>query len=940
MRSPPRFFSLKWRAALLFGGLLLLFNASFPLLMHWNMQQKFAFSRQQIQHQFRQQLLGQLGATADELQRLAELLLTPALTDPLADPHPLTDLLSEYESDLQLNWNVSHALLIDPEGRPLGGWGNDLPGAVRAGIATTLASETARQIITCDKGCRQFQLLPILAGDAAQYVLVLGHDISNTLLAFHARTGADAAVISTGAGLSTAAQSRLENWRRHIQALTNYPQNIDHFRQLQGLRPFGDVNHDGLILRDRNLPVEFQFLKLSGVDDILLVIIDDIAGQQEELVQISYRNILVALFGVLVIGGGLFLFLSAPLNRLSTVSRALPLLARRQYDTVRALVASTHGASHIGDELDVLEDSTRTLASQLEALERSVQQQTTHLNERTDELQRERDFIKSLIDTSQLMIITLDRDGCITSFNRFAEQMSGLTEREVLHTPLQRFFGESSRPELMHKLADIRHGRFPVTQMEASFVDCNGTHHDISWLHSSLQTAIDHACMLSVGLDITEKKRNEQQLLWLANHDALTELYNRRKFNSEFERLLNHARRYQHEGMLLFLDLDQFKDINDSCGHSSGDQLLRQVSVTLRGMVRDTDLVARLGGDEFAIILPETGIDGAVRLCEKLTAALAALEFTHEGIRYSISCSIGIIGFPLGEMSVDELVSNADLAMYAAKSNGKNTWHQFSDDDMARTQLQRRMKWKQRIETALTHGGFSLVYQPIMEIASGEIRHYEALLRMLDETGQLQPPGVFIPIAEQTGLIHRIDHHVLRCGIDKLARLHRAGQQVSLSLNLSGHALVDPELPGLLRTLLADYGAPPHYLIFELTETAAVADIPLARELMEAMHSQGCRFSLDDFGTGFASFRYLRELPVDYVKIDGSFVTHLNDNQDDRLFVQALVTVARGMGKKTIAEFVESAAILHTLQSLGVDYAQGYFIGKPEPVLPSGRDSN
>jgi diguanylate cyclase (GGDEF)-like protein len=458
----------------------------------------------------------------------------------------------------------------------------------------------------------------------------------------------------------------------------------------------------------------------------------------------------------------------------------------------------------------------------------------------------------------------------------------------------------------------------------------------ISWLHSSLTVPTDNAVILSVGLDITDKKHSEEQMLWMANHDVLTELYNRRKFNYEFERILVHANRYQHEGMLLFLDLDQFKDINDSCGHKIGDQLLRRVSKSLLSITRSTDLVARLGGDEFAIILPESSLDGAVTLCEKITETLDSLDFSHEQVRYTVSCSIGIIKFPLNDLTVDELVSNADLAMYQAKSKGKNTWHLFTFDDMARVQLQARIRWKQKIEDALTHHRFTLFYQPIMEIQSRTVNHYEVLLRMRDENNQIYLPGAFIQVAEQTGLIHRIDHYVLEQGIAKLAELDKQQKDISLSLNLSGHAIVDPDLTPLLKRLLADYGAPPHHLIFELTETAAVADIPQARELMQEMNKQGCRFSIDDFGTGFSSFRYLRELPVDIVKIDGSFITHITENADDRLFVQALVTVAKGMGKKTVAEFVENAQTLAMIQALGVDYAQGYYIGKPQEQLLSG----
>ncbi|WP_286306130.1 putative bifunctional diguanylate cyclase/phosphodiesterase [Methylophaga marina] len=402
---------------------------------------------------------------------------------------------------------------------------------------------------------------------------------------------------------------------------------------------------------------------------------------------------------------------------------------------------------------------------------------------------------------------------------------------------------------------------------------------------------------------------------------------------SQFEHILKQATFNDQQGILLVLDLDHFKDINDSCGHNVGDQLLKNVAKALIEISRDNDVLARLGGDEFAIILPETDLNVAIDVCEKISDRLHALHFEFEQVRYSISSSIGIVPFPLNEFSVDRLLSSADLAMYQAKSHGKDTWHLFTFDDMLGKQLQERMRWKQKIEDALSEDRFVLYFQPIMQIQKQTVSHYEVLLRMQDEDGQIHSPAMFIEVAEQSGLIHRIDHYVLEKGIAKLAELEQQEQTITLSLNLSAHAMLDAELIPLLKRLLKHYRAIPEHLLFELTETAAVADINQARQLMREMRDLGCRFSIDDFGSGFASFRYLRELPVDVVKIDGMFITHITENNDDKLFVEALVSVAKGMGKSTVAEFVESAEILAVLAELGVDYAQGYYIGKPQDRL-------
>jgi len=930
------FFSLKWKAGLLFGSLVLVFHAAFPLIVHWNMQQKFELFRQEIQQQYQQQLLGQLKTGNDELQRLAEFILAPTLTVEKGEKvNAIIGLLNQYQSDLELNWNVTQAKVFDRNALELGGWGAGIPAAIKSNIAATADAESVRSYINCRQGCRQYQLLPVLSNTDTRYVLVLGYDITNILLAFRAQTGADIAVLSKDHGGHAAHHDPSDIWDRHVNALTSFNDNIGYLTKLAELYPFNQVNQHGLLLRDQQLPVEFQFIRIDNVDDLLLVILDDIAGQQEEVLQITYRNVLFAISGTLVIGVSLFFFMASPLRRLSAVSQALPLLASHQYFTVRELVGREQSRKKL-DELDLLEHSTHHLSEQLEELEQSVRDRTDALNHRTTELKNERDFIKNLIDTAQLMIITLDKDNHVTSFNNFAEALSGCREQDVLHGSIGRFITPTQWPAMEETLQELNHRQLAVSQMETEFLHKDGTTRVISWLHSSLTVPTDDAVILSVGIDITDKKRSEAQMLWMINHDALTELYNRRKFNDEFERILKHSQRYQRQGMLLFLDLDQFKDINDSCGHKTGDQLLLRVAKLLRSITRGTDIIARLGGDEFAVIMPESDIHGATTLSEKIIDRLNKLDFIYDHVRYGISCSIGITRFPHDDLTVEELISNADLAMYQAKSKGKNTWHQFSSDDMARAQLQARVRWKQKIEDALKHEHFVLYYQPIMDIRNRQVARYEVLLRMRDEDGKILLPGSFIQVAEQTGLIRYIDHYVLKHGIAKLAELQQQGQNISLSLNLSGHAIVDPELKPLLERLLAEYSADPTQLIFELTETAAVADIPQARELMNEMKKLGCRFSVDDFGTGFASFRYLRELPVDVVKIDGSFITHLTSNADDRLFVQALVMVARGMGKQTVAEFVENAETLAMLQALGVDYAQGYFIGRPQPELLSG----
>jgi diguanylate cyclase (GGDEF)-like protein/PAS domain S-box-containing protein len=928
VNKTPRFFSLKWKAGLLFGTVLLVFNALVPVMVYWNLQQKFELSRTQVQKQFKQELIGQLQNTSERLQRLAELTFIAENTN----SRSITLALNKSQSKLELDWHTTQAQLFDHNAKKIGGWGENIPQHIIQLVTKVLKSESAEKMFDCKQGCKQYDLIPVLTDKESTLVLVFAYDMSNALVDFTNKTAADVAIITRQQMQTSTVENTLTPWNMHISILTSFQKNIAYLHFLANKYSLNTLIKNGQLVRDTSLPVELNMIQPEGYSDLLFIIIDDISAQQKEIRAIILRSIILSLFGIFVLGGSLFYLISRPLNRLSLVSEALPLLAKQRYENVRKLIHHNKNKDYI-DELDQLELSTGELTSQLEDLNLSVKERTESLHTRSIELKQERDFVKSLIDTAQLIIITIDRNYKITSFNDYAEQVTGYLETDIINTSFERFFPKPHWTEVKSTLFELNSNLQSVSQQESEFIHHDGSIHIISWLHSSLTHPTDSSVILSVGLDITDKKHSEEQILWLAEHDMLTELYNRRKFHDIFEQILVKAQQSDKKGMLLFLDLDQFKDINDSCGHKIGDQVLKAVAHLLPTVTREMDSIARIGGDEFAIIFPDFDSVNAISIAEKIAAELAIMNITFNNIRFKLTCSIGLLEFPLADLSIDELISNTDLAMYQAKAIGKNTWHQFNIDDQTRSQLETRVLWKQKIEDALENNRFVFHYQPIMDIRKRTVSHYEMLIRMQDADGTIHPPFTFIQVAEDTGLINSIDHLVLQHGIYKQAELDASGSETSLSINLSGHAIDDKLLFPLFMRLLDESNVNPQHLIFELTETAAVADIIQAKELMLQLNELGCRFSLDDFGTGFASFRYMRELPVDIVKIDGSFITNLAENTDDQLFVKALVDVARGMGKKTIAEFVENAETLALLHSFGVDYAQGYYIGKPQPYF-------
>ncbi|MDH5358677.1 MAG: EAL domain-containing protein [Gammaproteobacteria bacterium] len=646
---------------------------------------------------------------------------------------------------------------------------------------------------------------------------------------------------------------------------------------------------------------------------------------------------------VLLISASLFSLrsyfsLSSPLSSLDQITSALPLLSSKKYDEAREIFKLVEDISSY-HEINQLQFASLQLTSLLEKLDANVSQRSKLIHSKNLELQHERDFIQSLLDTAQLIIVTINADFDITLFNEYGEKLTGYTKFEMVNTSVSKMFPAGNWTEAQVLFNEILAGNIPISQQEAELIDKEGRIRQVSWLHSRIEGDKSDAVILSVGLDMTEKKEAEKRIVWMAEHDPLTDLCNRRKFTEEFEKSLQTAIRYQHNNALLFLDLDQFKDINDTSGHRAGDELLQSVAKVLQRVTRLSDLVARLGGDEFAILIPETNNEGAVTLAKKIIQELGQIPLSYGAVKHKVSTSIGIVHYPLHDASIHELLGFADLAMYKSKANGKGTYHTFSPDDQTQEQLETRVFWKHQIETALENNNFVLHYQPIMEVKSNTIQHYEVLIRMLDnDTGEIRMPGKFIKIAEEVGLIHNIDHYVLQRGMMKLAEMQKKDVNVTLSINLSGSVVDDPVLLPMLKDFIKKYDVRPEGLIFEITETAAVSNLQQAKTMMAAIRALGCKFSLDDFGVGFTSFNYMRELPVDIIKIDGIFIKDLDKNADDQLFVKALVDIAKGLGKKTIAEFVENKEILTLLRAYGVDYAQGYYIGHPQDTLRDDTD--
>jgi diguanylate cyclase (GGDEF)-like protein/PAS domain S-box-containing protein len=431
--------------------------------------------------------------------------------------------------------------------------------------------------------------------------------------------------------------------------------------------------------------------------------------------------------------------------------------------------------------------------------------------------------------------------------------------------------------------------------------------------------------------DVSKRRAEEKRLEELADHDSLTGLFNRRRFEEELSKEVTRAARNQSPGAVLLIDLDRFKDVNDRFGHRAGDALLRTVAQALRHRVRETDVLARLGGDEFAVILPQTDLEQAQQAAEGIVQTLRRQTAMLGNDIVHTSASVGLM--PFDTLSTAQLLECVDLAMYEAKEAGRNRFavHRTGSHPHSSTPI--RPNELDRVRHALEAERLQLSCQPSVDLAGDNVRQYELLLRLETEPGAVPlPPSAFLHVAERFGLVQSIDTWVVKNAIALIAANANASRPLILDVNLSAKSVSDPRFAAATEAAITRAGINPQHLVFEITETAAIADIDEATRFMHRLRRVGCRFALDDFGTGFGSFYYLKYLPFDYLKIDGDFIQSLPVNRTDQLVVQAVADIARGLGKRTIAEFVGDDDTLALLQDCGVDLAQGYYLGRPGPA--------
>ncbi|MBW4615870.1 MAG: PAS domain S-box protein [Desmonostoc vinosum HA7617-LM4] len=538
-------------------------------------------------------------------------------------------------------------------------------------------------------------------------------------------------------------------------------------------------------------------------------------------------------------------------------------------------------------------------------------------------------------------VITTDAIGKIEYFNPIAENLTGWSQQEVRGLPLVEVFkivNENTREPVEN----------PVEKALQQGQIVELANHTILITRSGDETAIEDSASpirdrngqmigaVMVFHDVTQNRTLSRQLSWQASHDALTELPNRREFEQRLAQALSFAKSDNQVHALCYLDLDRFKIINDTCGHTAGDELLRQITTLLQKQIRKSDTLARLGGDEFGVLLNQCTLEQALWVANKLRECVQEFRFVWQEQIFSIGVSIGLVSIDADTENLTEIISAADAACYTAKNRGRNRVYVVRTDDQELMQQRGEMQWVNRIAQALEGDQFCLYAQPIASINptahNGE--HYEVLLRLRDEQGNLVSPMTFIPAAERYNLMHLIDRWVIRSLFKDWSKVVNNEESI-YAINLSGSSINDDQFIEFLYEQFASHPIAPQRICFEITETVAIANLTKASQFIQELQTLGCRFALDDFGAGMSSFAYLKSLPVDYLKIDGGFIRNIVDNSVDDAIVAAITYIGNVMGIRTIAEFVENKAILERITALGIDYAQGYGIAEPRPLIAS-----
>jgi diguanylate cyclase (GGDEF)-like protein/PAS domain S-box-containing protein len=698
--------------------------------------------------------------------------------------------------------------------------------------------------------------------------------------------------------------------------------------------PVGEINQNHLISSYTILENGTPFIHIRGASDITAFIENLNSTRYKVILGASTLTLLTLFIALIILHRGL-----SPLNNLK---QAVNSSARGEFISV-----DETGYSEITTPIVAFNSMVRKIQALINDLQQEVKQhkrteekfkQAKDIAEKhAQQEKKQSNFLHLTMQSIVDGVITTDLNGYIKTINPTAEQLTGWTENEAEGKPLVQVM-HALKEETLKRIYD------PTENVEYKTVLDEPVNAVLIQRNSNIETPVEYivapmrdhedviAGIVIIIHDESVQRSLNRQLTFQATHDALTGLINRYEFERRLKNTITTQQNENTINTLCYIDLDQFKLVNDTCGHTAGDELLKQITLLLQNSLEGTGTLARLGGDEFGLLLENRNITDSEEVAEQLLQVIQQFQFSWNDNTFTIGASIGISAISDSTTSCEEVLSNADSACYLAKESGRNRIQIFTAEDDKLLTQQREMHWVSRINHALEENRFQLYFQEIMPLGSQEqafILHGEILLRMINKEGDIVSPSSFLPAAERYNMITLIDEWVVEKSIQWLAS---QTDKVLISVNLSGMSLSNRDFLNFVVSKIKQHKVNPELLCFEITETAAISHLSTAIHFMNVLKKLGCFFALDDFGSGLSSFSYLTSLPVDYLKIDGAFVMDIDKDPMHYAMVKSINEVGQVMGIKTIAEYAASDSIIRCLHEVGIDHAQGYAIARPVPL--------
>ncbi|WP_415887454.1 EAL domain-containing protein [Neptuniibacter sp. QD37_6] len=920
------FLSLRWKVFLNLVLVLAVLHLAYSYYSYVQLTQKT--TQQQLESSERDLLVleGLVSSSYDRLLEKGQMI--PIVVEANgASAGAYIESIERYFPGLMLNGAMDAVYLYDQYGQALHKQGVmvKLPFSV---ISQVLSKEAPYNYFYCVKECLRYVAMPVRLEKDNVGVMVVGREMRDIILDFKKQSGRDI-------GLAVQPENQVKAariWKLDLKYLTDKTENVTLLNNLvseKSIPPKGGVFEVDSSARKYQVILKSPLGAEPGA--AYWILIDDHTQKYREAKAELFQQLSVSGVGLFLAALFQLVMIRSPLNIITEISVLLPLLAGSAFSEIRQRLGAIQRKVICEDELDLLKGSTLELANQLERLEISLLERAQNLTERSVQLETERDFVTSLLDTAETIILTLDNSGNIVTLNRFGQEVLGLpaSEAKLLH-----FLDLNHDPKQhdAHQLLldSLITRKEQKVQIESSIRSSTGQMLQVSWLHSVLNTPGADAQILSIGLDFTERQHAEKRLIWMANHDPLTALPNRLFFNEKVESAIRRCEADDSIVAVLFCDLDSFKDVNDSLGHLVGDELLQQTAERIQTVIVNDGVLARLGGDEFTILLEGRSSVREVELVAQHIIRAFRQSFFIDGYEIFSTVSIGISLFPEHGRDVISLIQHADVAMFDAKESGKNQLRFYHDEQGS--QRYERFSLVNDLRRALEKEEFRIFYQPQIDARDGSVMGVEALLRWQHEEAGMISPAKFIPLAEEQGLIVPIGEWVLEEACRNGKAWHDQGMDIRIGVNIAGQQIMHESLLPTVRRVIRETGITPELLDLEVTENFLLRQPEITIPKLHKFREMGLSLSMDDFGTGFSSLSYLKKLPLNTLKIDQSFVRDIGVNSEGEAIVKAIIVLAQSLGLEALAEGVETSDQLSYLRQHGCHLIQGYYFSRPLPA--------